>query len=104
MIAFGVISVLMVFWIRRFYRVGVTHSDRPDLNARGRQYIGRSLMVEQAIQNGRGKVRLGDSIWQVESPDTHRTRTGHAPDTPAGVRVTVVAAGGTVLVVERANP
>jgi inner membrane protein len=34
MIAFGVISVLMVFWIRRFYRVGVAHSDQPDLNAR----------------------------------------------------------------------
>jgi inner membrane protein len=93
MIAFGVISVLTVFWVRRFYRIGVAHSDQPDLNARGRQYIGRALIVEQAIQNGRGKARVGDSLWQVEGPDM-----------PAGVRVRVVAAKGTVLVVERANP
>ena len=36
-------------------------SDLPDLNERGQQYIGRSLVVEQAIQNGRGKVRVGDT-------------------------------------------
>jgi inner membrane protein len=93
MIAFGVISVLTVFWVRRVYRVEVANSDQPDLNARGQQYIGRALIVEQAIQNGRGKARVGDSMWQVEGPDT-----------PAGVRVKVVAARGTVLVVERAIP
>ena len=58
---------------------------------RGQQYIGRSLVVEQAIQNGRGKVRVGDSLWAAEGPDA-----------PAGARVTVTAAKGTVLVVERA--
>ena len=26
-------------------------------------------MVEQAIQNGRGKVRVGDTLWQAEGPD-----------------------------------
>ena len=90
MIAFGVISVLTVFWVRRLYRVELAHSDQPDLNARARQYIGRSLILEQAIQNGRGKVRVGDSLWQAEGPDM-----------PAGARVKVVAAKGTVLVVER---
>jgi hypothetical protein len=69
----------------------VADSDLPDLNIRGQQYIGRSLVVEQAIQNGRGKVRVGDSLWAAEGPDT-----------PAGARVTVTAARGTVLVVERA--
>jgi membrane protein implicated in regulation of membrane protease activity len=91
LVAFGVISVLTVFWVRRFYRAGVANSDLPDLNIRGQQYIGRSLVVEQAIQNGRGKVRVGDSLWAAEGPDT-----------PAGARVTVTAARGTVLVVERA--
>jgi inner membrane protein len=93
MIAFGVISVLTVFWVRRVYRVEVAQSDQPDLNERGRQYVGRALIVEQAIQNGRGKVRVGDSLWQAEGPDA-----------PAGARVKVVAAKGTVLVVERTTP
>jgi hypothetical protein len=67
-------------------------SDLPDLNVRGQQYIGRSLVVEQAIQNGRGKVRLGDTLWSVEGPDA-----------PAGSNVTVTGVRGTVLVVERAS-
>lgn len=90
-LAFGIISVLTVFWVRRYVRPDVTKSDLPDLNERGQQYVGRSLVVEQAIQNGRGKVRVGDTLWQAEGPDV-----------PAGARVKVTATKGTVLVVERA--
>jgi inner membrane protein len=73
-------------------RPDVTKSDLPDLNERGQQYIGRSLVVEQAIQNGRGKVRAGDTLWLAEGPDA-----------PAGSRVKVTATRGTLLVVERAT-
>jgi hypothetical protein len=73
-------------------RSDATKSDLPDLNERGHQYVGRSLVVEQAIQNGRGKVRVGDSVWQAEGPDA-----------PAGARVKVTGTRGTVLVVERAS-
>ena len=91
LVAFGVISVLTVFGVRRYVRSDAAKSDLPDLNERGQQYIGRSLVVEQAIQNGRGKVRVGDTLWQAEGPDA-----------PAGARVKVTATKGTVLVVERA--
>jgi hypothetical protein len=90
-IAFAVISVLTVFWVRRYVRPDVATSDLPDLNVRGQQYIGRSLLVEQAIQNGRGKVRADDTLWLAEGPDT-----------PAGTRVKVTSTKGSVLVVERA--
>ena len=69
-IVFGVISVLTVFFVRRYARPDMSATDLPDLNVRGQQYIGRSLVVEQAIQNGRGKVRVGDTLWQAEGPDT----------------------------------
>jgi len=91
-VAFGVLAVLTVFLVRRYVRPDVTKSDLPDLNERSQQYVGRSLVVEQAIQNGRGKVRVGDTLWQAEGPDV-----------PAGARVKVTAARGTVLVVERAS-
>ena len=91
-IVFGVISVLTVFFVRRYARSDMSASDLPDLNVRGQQYIGRSLVVEQAIQNGRGKVRVGDTLWQAEGPDA-----------PAGSHVKVTATKGTVLVVERAT-
>jgi inner membrane protein len=93
-IAFGIIAVLTVFAVRRYVRPDVSKSDLPDLNERALQYVGRSLVVEAAIENGRGKVRVGDSVWQAEGPDV-----------PAGSRVKVTGARGTVLVVvaERAT-
>jgi membrane protein implicated in regulation of membrane protease activity len=87
-IAFGIIAVLTVFAVRRYVRPDVSKSDLPDLNERALQYVGRSLVVEEAIENGRGKVRVGDSVWQAEGPDV-----------PAGSRVKVTGARGTVLVV-----
>jgi membrane protein implicated in regulation of membrane protease activity len=45
-------------------------------------------VVEQAIENGRGRVRVGDTLWSAEGPDA-----------PAGTRVTVTGSKGTVLVV-----
>jgi membrane protein implicated in regulation of membrane protease activity len=92
-LAFGIVSVLTVFGVRHFVRPDASSSPLPELNERARQYIGRALVVEQAIQNGRGKVRVGDSLWQAEGPDT-----------AAGMRVRVTAAKGTVLVVERLLP
>ena len=91
-IAFGVLAVATVFWVRRYVRPEVAVSDLPNLNERGQQYVGRSLIVELAIQNGRGKVRVGDTLWQAEGPDL-----------PVGAWVKVTAAKGTILVVERGS-
>jgi len=69
----------------------VSISDQPDLNQRGAQLIGRVLVVEEAIEGGRGKVRAGDTLWPVEGPDA-----------PVGAHVKVVGTRGTALVVEGA--
>jgi membrane protein implicated in regulation of membrane protease activity len=87
-LAFVLLSVAVVFWVKRYVRPDVALSDLPDLNVRGQQYVGRSVVVEQAIENGRGKVRVGDTLWSAEGPDA-----------PAGTRVTVTGTRGTVLVV-----
>jgi membrane protein implicated in regulation of membrane protease activity len=91
-LAFVLLSVIVLFWVRRFVRPDVAISDLPDLNVRGQQYVGRAVVVEQAIENGRGKVRVGDTLWSAEGPDA-----------PAGARVTVTGSEGTVLVVEPAR-
>lgn len=67
----------------------ISLSDQPDLNRRGAQYIGRTVIVEEPIMAGRGKVRIGDTLWPVEGPDT-----------AMGSCVKVRAVRGTVLVVE----
>jgi membrane protein implicated in regulation of membrane protease activity len=70
----------------------VSVSDQPDLNRRGVQLVGRVLVVAEAIEAGRGKVRVGDTLWAVEGPDA-----------PTGAEVRVTAAKATVLVVERVS-
>jgi inner membrane protein len=73
-------------------RFGPSTSDHPDLNRRAAQLLGRILIVAEAIEGGRGKVRVGDTLWPAEGPDT-----------PEGGRVSVVGSSGTALLVERAG-
>src|SRR3954468_376049 len=68
-IAFAVIALAAVFWVRRRSREESAKPDVPDLNVRGAQYIGRIVAVEDAIVNGRGRVRIGDTIWLAEGED-----------------------------------
>ena len=72
-------------------RFAQTTSDHPDLNRRAAQLLGRLLIVAEAIEGGRGKVRVGDTLWPAEGPDT-----------PEGGRVSVIGSNGTALLVERA--
>jgi membrane protein implicated in regulation of membrane protease activity len=88
LVAFAVLTVATVFVARRFAGADAVPSDAPNLNMRGAQYVGRLVTVEEPIRGGRGKVRVGDTVWQAEGADA-----------PAGARVKVTGIRGTVLVV-----
>jgi len=80
-----------IYW--RFVRAAVNErSDQPNLNRRAEQYIGRRYVLETAIVNGRGKVKVGDSPWLAEGPDL-----------PAGTEVEVVGVDGSALKVQKAS-
>ncbi|NOT73144.1 MAG: NfeD family protein [Hyphomicrobium sp.] len=91
-IVFSVLSVITVFLMRRSGYGTNAKTDEPQLNVRGAQYIGRQVVVEEAIRNGRGKVRVGDTIWAAEGEDAHK-----------GDKVEVTGVNGTVLVVTNAD-
>ena len=88
--AFAVLSTISIIVARRWVRTSPIVSDRPLLNQRGAQYVGRQFNLDAPIVNGHGKIRVDDSIWKV-----------HGPDCPGGARVQVTGVDGTVLVVER---
>lgn len=92
-ILFALLSVATVWWVRRNTNPDVAKTDEPVLNIRGAQYIGRTVTVEDAIQNGRGKVRVGDTIWAAEGEDAIK-----------GASVEVTGVNGTVLVVANPDP
>ncbi len=88
-IVFALLAVSTVFFVRR-YAADPGVSDLPNLNVRGNQYVGSVVTVAEAIQNGRGKVRISDTLWQAQGEDA-----------PVGARVRITAVNGTVMIVAR---
>lgn len=87
LVVFALLSVATVFGVKRI--TGSSPSDHhPDINAPGSQFIGRILVVEETIANGRGKVRAGDTLWLAQGEDAY-----------VGARVLVTGVNGTALVV-----
>jgi len=87
-ILFAVLAAVAVVVGRRFVHRGARSPD-PALNRRGEAYVGREFTLDAAIVNGRGSIRVDDSVWRAAGPDL-----------PAGRRVKVLAAEGAVLRVE----
>jgi inner membrane protein len=71
-----------------FARTRSTESGR-HLNRRAESYVGRMFTLEGAIVDGRGRLKVDDSVWLVEGPDL-----------PAGTRVRITGADNTLLRVE----
>ena len=67
-------------------------SDRPMLNRRAEQLIGRVVPLDLPIVNGRGRVQIADAFWDVAGPELSR-----------GSVVRVVAVEGMTLRVEAAG-
>jgi hypothetical protein len=72
--------------------MAAARAEEAPINQRERAMIGMKGTVEVAFSNGRGKVRLGDSLWLAEGADL-----------PAGTEVVVKSVRGTTAIVEAAG-
>ena len=89
LLVFAALSVAAVFAGRRLYKgPSVEPEDNPHLNRRQMSYVGRSFTLKEPIVDGRGKLTIEDTIWEIDGPDM-------AP----GSRVKVAAIDGMRLVV-----
>lgn len=89
---FCLLSLAAVVVALKYLHKHPLQSDRPLLNERAAQHIGQSFKLVDPIVNGRGSVKIGDSIWRVEGPEL-----------PKGTRVRVLAADGSLLIVAPAE-
>lgn len=89
LLLFSVLAVTSILIWRRYISAKSQQSDHPLLNQRGAQYIGRTFNLVTPIENGQGKIKVGDSLWLV-----------HGEDCPMDSKVKVVAVKGTVFEVE----
>ncbi|MER8724195.1 NfeD family protein [Mesorhizobium sp. M1027] len=85
-VAFLVLSLVSAYVGKRV--VGGRHdeTDQPLLNRRGAQMVGRTATLAEPIKDGRGRIKLGDTLWRVSGPDL-----------PAGTQVRVTGAADTDL-------
>ena len=91
LVVFVALAFVTVFVGRQYYARNPVESADPHLNVRAARLIGQVVTVESAIENGKGRVRVGDGVWNASGPDA-----------PAGASVRIVAAEGTCLSVEPA--
>lgn len=86
---FAVLSFVALYSARRWLKANPITSADPHLNQRGNRLIGEVLTVTRAIEDGRGRAKVGDGEWPISGPDA-----------PEGARVRVVSADGGLLAVE----
>ena len=90
LLLFALFAIAALYFGRRWYEEHPVESSDPLLNDRGARMVGERLVVVTAIEGGRGKVRVGDSVWSCKGPDC-----------AAGSRVRVTGTEGACLIVEQ---
>lgn len=88
---FAVLAFIALYSARRWLKNNPIVSTDPLLNQRGGRLVGEVLTLVTAIENGRGRAKVGDGEWPVRGPDAAE-----------GTKVRVVSADGGVLEVEAA--
>lgn len=88
-ISFAILSIgcTMVYWKR--FRSSSAVSDKPLLNQRAQQLIGKTTRLVTPIVAGEGKIQVADALWTVIGSDL-----------PEGTSVKVVGVDGMNLFVE----
>ncbi len=86
---FSVLAVVAVYGARRWLVNNPIISDDPLLNNRGGRMVGEIVTVAEAIRDGHGRVKFGDSVWSAKGPDL-----------AVGSRARIISADGSVLTVD----
>jgi len=92
LLGFAILAMLTAFIWWFYLKRNPIATDRPLLNKRSEQYIGRIFTLETPIINGLGKIRVDDSTWRVRCEDL-----------PAGSRIRIVGVDGVILIAEKVN-
>ena len=92
LVIFAVVSVVAAFGLRpTLRRLQQSRVGEPAMNARGESLIGKIVVLDAPILNGRGRIKLGDGSWSLTGPDM-----------VAGAKVRVSGVDGNELKVEPA--
>ncbi len=67
---FAVLSIVFVIvgrpWFLKYQEI---ETDQPNLNRRINDFVGHRYVLDKPIVNGRGQIRIDDTLWDVMGPD-----------------------------------
>jgi membrane protein implicated in regulation of membrane protease activity len=92
LVVFSVFSIVAVWLGRAWFQHNPIKTDQPFLNQSNEEFVGKIYVVEQAISNGSGRIKVGDSSWKAAGEDA-----------AIGDKVQVVSVSATVLMVKRVD-
>lgn len=84
---FMVISANIFIW--QYAKRRPKTSSHNHLNQKDKQFLGKTYSLQEPIVNGRGKIKIGDTVWLVSGPDQNK-----------GSVVRVIGMNGTILDVQ----
>lgn len=87
---FAALSIIFCYLGKVSLYKNVKAEGAEKLNRRGEQYVGTIVKVVEAFEAGRGKVRVGDTVWSAKSKKDHNV----------GDSVKISAVDGTFFIVE----
>jgi membrane protein implicated in regulation of membrane protease activity len=85
-IIFAIASIASILLGRSFFQSKSVNTDDPTLSQLEKELIGKVCEVEQAIHNGSGRVKVGETTWKATGADCE-----------AGQSVRVIAVDGAIL-------
>ena len=88
LVLFAVVAVAAVYRARQMVSARPIVTDDPMLNDRAARLVGQIVVVRDAMEGGRGRVAVGDSVWMADGPDA-----------PVGTRLRVTGLREGVLAV-----
>ena len=86
---FAAASIAAIVIGRSFFNRKDINTEDPTLSELESSFMGKTFAVEQAIINGSGRIKVGESTWKANGPDC-----------AVGKSVRVVAVDGAELIVE----
>lgn len=90
LIIFAILAVASSYIGKKYVADRNQDSDEPLLNQRTQGLIGRKATLEEPIENGRGRIKLDDTLWVIEGPELN-----------AGDTIEIVSANSNRLAVKQ---
>ena len=79
LLLFAVFSIAMVWIWKHYCKLHPKPEAAPSLNEPGNRHVGKVIVLEEAIKDHKGKIKINDVLWNVVGDDC-----------PAGTKVKVV--------------